>query len=136
MSDEEETCFLLIPYPVLGPQQRSRVGRGKRKRDTYSSMPPRFTLPIQFQAQTHRLREDFLLGLSIAGQVLGVSCVNLLSTGLPALPPGLQGYSGSLCRAFSRVFHMTLYWGVLRGTLLPLLIIICCCSVIKSCLIL
>ena len=108
------------------------MGRGKRKRNTYSNIPPRFTLPIQFQAQTHRLREDFLIGLSIAGLVLGVSCVDLSSIGLPALPPGLQGYSGSLCRAFSRISHMTLYWGVLRGTLLPLLIIICSCSVVKS----
>ena len=112
------------------------MSRGKRKRNTYSNIPPRFTLPIQFQAQTPRLREDFLLGLSVAGLVLGVSCVDLSSIGLPALPPGLQGYLGSLCRAFSRISHMTLYWGVLRGTLLPLLIIICCCSVVKSCLIL
>ena len=104
----------------------------------YPNTLPHFALPIQLQAQTYRLKEDFLLGLSTAGQVLGVNCVDLLSTGLPALPPGLQGYSGSLCRAYSRESLPALFWRVSRGTLLPLLIIIicccCCCSVLKSCL--
>ena len=123
--------------PHLGFHNREAgLGRGKRKKDMYPNIPPHFTLPIQFQAQTYRLKEDFLLGLSTAGQVLGVNCVDLLSTGLPALPPGLQGYSGSLCRAFSRVSLPALFWRVSRWTLLPLLIIIicCCCSVLKSCL--